>query len=332
MTSHSNLVDALVRYLEVHGFERIHVAPGRKGTNITASCPFAGKEHESGGDLHPSWAILAETGQYNCFTCRRTGNLHDLARELGIPLFDVGTRATLTLEESFERIQRELHRKEPDAPATQIMNLPESFAFFDFHAENKALTWLTRDKGFRIDTLELFGIGYNRETKNPIFPITNDLGYIIGWQERNLRYPKRQPKYLFSHDMDKRNTLYNYHYSKEWAKRGGICVVVEAIMSVMALYEVGVAGISPLSAGLSKEQAAKLGVFESVTLCFDADIAGQVALAQAALGQHRGKKFIPPLLKGAPFEVFSVTPPTKIHRMRREDIRPMLETRQRIQL
>jgi DNA primase len=185
-----------------------------------------------------------------------------------------------------------------------------------------------KDKGYQIKTLEFFGVGYNRETKNPVFPIANESNYIIGWQERNLRYPKKQPKYLFSSQMDKKNTLYNYYMAKQSSE----CVVVEAILSVMALHEIGIPGISPLNASLSRTQAAKLGVFKSVTFCFDGDIAGKVALAQAVYGRHHRGRFIPPLLKGAPFEVYSVTPPTKIHRMRREDIRPMLQTRQRILL
>lgn len=309
--SQHDVTDALLRYLEAHGFENTHVTIGRNGHNITASCPFAEKTHKSGTDKHPSWGILVETGQWSCFACKAKGNLQTLANELGIPYFDIGKGVVLTLEESFARLHQELSRDGKWDTTPPIMNLPDTFGFFDFQSENKALDWLTSIKGFSIETLKAFGVGYNRNNENPIFPITDDAGNIVGWQERNRRYPKSQPKYLFSHNLEKTNILYNYHK----ARSADYCVIVEAVMSVLAFHEVGISAVSSFNADLSKVQAAKLGVFKKVILCFDNDVAGQVALQKTAFGTTKGKKYTPPLLQGAPFEIYYILPPTKIHRM-----------------
>jgi len=306
------MTEALAEYLRVHGFENVRVSTGRNGTNIAASCPFASKTHDKGSDTHPSWGILVETGVYGCFSCKKRGNLNTLASELGIPLFDIGKGVVLSLEESYARLYEELSGAEIKDKGLEILNLPDTFGFFDFHTDIRPLKWLRDEKRFTIDTLRFFGIGYNRRTKNPIFPITDENNNIVGWQERNLRYPHTEPKYLFSHNLDKRSILYNYH-SVKTAKE---CVVVEAIMSVMALHEAGVPGISPLNADLSKMQAAKLGVFQKITLCYDNDIAGQVAKNKAIM-----------MLKDGPFVVYSVTPEQKIHRMQRSNILPLLRSR-----
>lgn len=320
MKKTEDLAAGLIRYLKIHGFQNISTQLGRRGMNITASCPFAENYHEGGTDRNPSWGMLVRTGQYRCFTCNKEGNLKTLASELGIPLFDLENINVLTMEESLKILRKKLEPKERPKN-NQIMNLPDNFSFFTFLSNNKALNWLRFSKGFGNSTIQFFGIGYNRDTQNPIFPFTDDNNFIIGWQERNLRHDKNDEfsgkKYYNSPGLEKTGRLYNYFH----AKKARECVVVEAFLSVMRLHQLNIAAVAVGGSSLSKIQAGKLGIFEEVTFCFDPDMAGEMALQEAA-----------ERMRGALTRLYvaKMTDNAKIHRMSRNAIVSALGARRRI--
>jgi len=317
MVAHSDIEKLMIEYFESHGFRNVGSYDGRNGRNIRASCPFAETTHSSGTDSKPSWGILVETGQYSCFACGERGNLLTLSKKLGLPYFDIKNGIQLSYEESLNRLRDKLTIHD-DVEPERIEGLLDNFRIFNFTRfdENamKAYNWLSVVKGYKDETIRFFGIGYNMNSGNPVFPWTDDDNYIIGWQERNLGHPSFGPKYWNSPGMNKSDYLYNYYN----ARRSPEVVVVEAFLSVLALHEVGAAAVSAGGASLSAVQAGKLGAFRKVTLCYDHDVAGTLALNDAA-----------EILKKGNFRLFWAAPDKgqKLHKIERTAILPLLRRR-----
>jgi len=307
--------ESMIDYLENHGFENVK----DNGNNVMASCPFANERHESGTDNNPSWGISVKTGIWGCFACKSKGNLVTLANELKIPIFDIKNCNVLSFEETLTQIKRKMYIE--SSPKSFIANLPDNFELFDFNKkDDPALNWLRIDKKYKDSTIKLFGIG--KVKNNPVFLFPDENNYIVGWQERNIQ-KNRSPKYKFTKDFKKTDYLYNYYntlhnqqyYKKEFKNE---CVVVEALLSVLALHEVGVPAVSCGGSSISDKQAGMLGAYKSVTICFDNDAAGKIALG-----------IYSEILKKGPFKIFWVMPPygTKIHRMNRKNILHLINNR-----
>jgi DNA primase len=130
------------------------------------------------------------------------------------------------------------------------------------------------------ETSRLFELFSNRV----MFPIGDRRGRIISFGGRTLG--STQPKYLNGPEtaaFSKRRTLYGLDLARNAVRNGGVLLVVEGYMDVIAAAQAGFAGaVAPLGTALTNEQMEELWqVSPCPVLCFDGDGAGARAAARA---------------------------------------------------
>ncbi|MBV9250762.1 MAG: DNA primase, partial [Acetobacteraceae bacterium] len=118
-----------------------------------------------------------------------------------------------------------------------------------------------------------------------MFPIRDRRGRIISFGGRIIG--DGQPKYVNGPDtalFAKRRNLYALDLARQGIRNGGLLVVVEGYMDVIALAQAGFgAAVAPLGTALTQEQFQELWRLSSApVLCFDGDAAGARAAARAA--------------------------------------------------
>lgn len=117
-----------------------------------------------------------------------------------------------------------------------------------------------------------------------MFPIRDRRGVIVSFGGRTLG--TGQPKYVNGPEttvFSKRRTLYGLDLARNALRNGGVLVVVEGYMDVMAAAQAGFgATVAPLGTALTTEQIDELWrVSPCPVLCFDGDGAGIRAAARA---------------------------------------------------
>ena len=213
-----------------------YVSLKRAGVNFKACCPF----HD---EKTPSFVVSPAKGFYKCFGCGKGGNAinfvmeHEkvsypeavkiVGRKFGIEVVD----KVLTEEETRQQSERE------DLFALNNWAL-EYFKKYLYTDEGQAVgySYFNRQRGFRKDTIERFGLGFcpsmgnlmseealregfkqetlvssglgilserdgqmhDRFRERVIFPIHNIVGRIVGFGGRTLRTDKNLAKYLNS--------------------------------------------------------------------------------------------------------------------------------------
>lgn len=121
---------------------------------------------------------------------------------------------------------------------------------------------------------------YDRFRNRLMFPIWDLHGQVIAFGGRAL--DESQPKYLNSPEspvFQKGSTWYALHLAREAIRREQRAVVVEGYMDVIAAHQAGFASVvASMGTAFTREQARVLqGYCSAVTICYDADVAGQSA-------------------------------------------------------
>jgi len=117
-----------------------------------------------------------------------------------------------------------------------------------------------------------------------MFPIRDRRGMIVSFGGRILG--SGQPKYVNGPEtavFSKRRTLFGLDLARAAVRNGGVLVVVEGYMDVIAASQAGFGGaVAPLGTALTNEQLEELWrISPAPTLCFDGDAAGSRAAARA---------------------------------------------------
>ncbi len=119
-----------------------------------------------------------------------------------------------------------------------------------------------------------------------MFPWADARGRVLGFGARALA-PDDQPKYLNSAESEvfhKGRQVYGTHIARTAAAKAGSVVLVEGYTDVIALHQAGIGNaVGQMGTALAEGQAAELAkLAPSVSLCLDADAAGQEATQRAA--------------------------------------------------
>ncbi|MSO57750.1 MAG: DNA primase [Thermoleophilia bacterium] len=151
----------------------------------------------------------------------------------------------------------------------------------------RGLVQKAREKGFTLD--ELRGAGLANARGNDyfpfrlMFPLADARGRIIGFQARRLREddPLRG-KYVNTPESDlfkKGSVLYGLHLARPAIAKEDRAVVVEGNTDVIALRQAGLEPVvASMGTALTEQQLRELGrLTKRLSLCFDADAAGQEA-------------------------------------------------------
>jgi DNA primase len=150
-----------------------------------------------------------------------------------------------------------------------------------------ALARAAAEKGFTRDELGAAGLvnrrGNDYFTQRLVFPLADARGRVRGFQARKLYDDDPlQAKYVNSPEGDlfrKRDLLYGLDHSRSAIAKGDHAVVVEGNTDVLALRQVGFEPVvASMGTALTEQQLKELApLTKRVSLCFDADAAGQDA-------------------------------------------------------
>jgi DNA primase len=129
-------------------------------------------------------------------------------------------------------------------------------------------------------------VPYDRFRDRVMFPITDARGRVIAFGGRALEKDVAA-KYLNSPEtplFHKGDNLYNLATARQATHNGGVLIVVEGYVDVIAMVTTGFAAtVAPLGTALTENQLALLWkMADEPILCFDGDRAGQKAAYRAA--------------------------------------------------
>lgn len=144
-----------------------------------------------------------------------------------------------------------------------------------------------RERGFSLEELRAAGLATARGSdyfpQRLMFPLCDARGRVVGFQARKLREddPLRG-KYVNSPEGElfhKGSLLYGLHLARAAIAKRGEAVVVEGNTDVIALRQAGFEPVvASMGTALTEHQLTELGrLTRKLSLCFDADAAGQEA-------------------------------------------------------
>lgn len=285
----------------------------RSGRLYKGLCPF----HP---DRNPSFFVYPDEGTYHCFGCGAHGSVIDfvmhrrglsfpealavLAREAGVELqpgrpaeeAGEGARVLAANQLAAEFYQEMLwaHRPARAYLAGRGLELPTVQAFGLGYAPADGTALLTRlmGAGFDPELLVTAGLVVRREggglldrfRDRIIFPIRDARGRVVGFGGRVLG--DGEPKYLNSPEtpvFKKGEVLFGLDLARPAIRAAGEAVVVEGYFDVITAHQYGFKSVvGTLGTAITPAQARLLKDYcETVTLCLDADPAGQAATRRA---------------------------------------------------
>lgn len=284
----------------------------RRGSNLTGLCPF---HHEK----TPSFSVSPTRNIFKCFGCGRGGDsvkfvmehegydypeaIRFLAGKYGIQLEETQADAeTLLAERERETIYK-------------VLEFAWQFYKDQLHnTEEGQLAGLNyfKERGFRIKTIQDFGLGYAPDRPDALvrevlkagftteilqraglitqnngdffrhrvmFPIFNISGKVIAFAGRQMVSSKRGPKYINSPETEiyvKRRVLYGLSQAKKAIRDNDNCFLVEGYTDVISLHQAGIENVVASSGtALTPDQIRLIRRYAGrITVLYDSDPAG----------------------------------------------------------
>lgn len=254
----------------------------KRGSNYLGNCPFHNEKT-------PSFTVSPSKGIYKCFGCGKAGNVITFIQEhekLSYPetLTWLAKRYNIEIEENFQ--SKESVEKQKIEESLRIINQYATSYFNDNlinHDEGQLIGMsYFKQRGFRLDTIEKFQLGYCLEDRyilaedalkkgyskdllikaglvydrndmlqavyhgRVIFPIHNQSGKVIGFGARILKTNEKAPKYINTPENEiylKSNTLYGIYFSKNAISKENECFLVEGYTDVISLHQAGIGNV-----------------------------------------------------------------------------------------
>lgn len=284
----------------------------RRGVNMLGLCPFHNEKT-------PSFTVSPTKGIYKCFGCGKAGNsvqfimdhenftfpeaLKYLAKKYGIEVEET--------EVSAEVIQERQERE-----SLYIIN---EYAKKFFHhqllntdrGKSVGLSYF-KSRGFRLETIEKFGLGFSPNNKDSftlqaindgyniellrqlgltskydrdffrdrvMFTIHNLTGKPIAFAGRILRKDIKAPKYINSPETEiyhKSDVLYGAYFAKGAIRKEEECILVEGYTDVISLHQAGVENVVASSGtSLTVGQVRLIKRYTpNIKILYDGDAAG----------------------------------------------------------
>lgn len=168
------------------------------GRNIMVTCPFHGNHSES----HPSMGINVDTGLFNCFTCGEKGSVEDFVSKC-FRKDDNGEFGTNWLLSLFsdsvysDRIGFNIQERKQFVPVKYVSEKElDKYRWYHEYMWKRRLT---------PEIVELFDIGYDKDTECITFPVNDITGRCVFVARRSVNtkyfnYPKNSKKLLYGLD------------------------------------------------------------------------------------------------------------------------------------
>lgn len=250
--------------------------PEGRNLVLVETCPFC--------DHRGKLKFLAATGQWKCWHagCDKAGNVLTLKRALG-DLVEARPAAPWSPRPP---APEKVYTRPPDGTAVQYHLALMAAVADSAHAGRAALDYLTAVRGFTVDTLRRFQVGYARRADGSEWvsiPSFDEAG-CCGIKFRSV--PPAEKKYIRWPDC--RSTLFR----PDGAQEAGAVIVCEGELDAMAWAQMGFPNVVSGSAGAGTwldEWTPLLAAADTIYVALDGDEAGRAAALTLAekLGRYR---------------------------------------------
>lgn len=232
-------------------------------TELVLYCPF----HHNVDT--PSFSINKKTGLWQCFnpSCGKSGRFASLTRELK------GEDYNVVDESTYEDV---LELWKPDA----IVEITLDNVIIDYDKpEQVAKIQYLIDRGFTLETLRYFDVGYSEKRKRVVIPVRNSRYKVIGIIGRATS-GDAIIRYLYSKGFERKSALFNIQNAMHFPT----VIITEGSLDCIRVHQAGYPNVvATLGSKLSPEQSALLNkYFDEIIIFADNDAAGQ-GLAAAIL-------------------------------------------------
>lgn len=252
-------------------------------------CPF----HSNTSS--PAFYVNKKTGLWHCFnpSCARKGSFVTLAKELS------GEEIAWNHAPSYSSDDLLSMLNDDDIVVDISQNWDEALdrIVIDYDNEEECLSKLSYliDRGFDLDVLKHFGVGYSKSQGRIVIPARDEYYSVVGFIGRGTS-SSQFPKYLYSDKFPRRSTLFNLQNAKAYSE----VILTEGSLDAIRVHQAGFPNVvATLGASIPKEHHEILNRhFDSLVLFFDNDEAGHSAMRAIMEGNPRKDLWIVPYPSG----------------------------------
>jgi hypothetical protein len=277
--------EAIVQLADMLGVR----AGAQRKTYVTMECPLAPVTHKTGTDNHPSLSVLVRDGDRSgwiCHSCGQKGTLPGLVIQWSLYTKKDATAALDLIEKEENSIEAICGRVDRKWDEKWKQRDEEAVAGTDFEvfSEEELEPFLGRvpryivDRGFRLETCKAWGLGYDRDWRDPetganrprvVIPIRRADGKLVGMAGRAIDDEKKE-KYWNYWNFAKSRYLFGQHMTSEEP----LVAVVEGEFDVIRWWEHGINVVGLMGSHPSEAQFRMLASYETIFLALDKDDSG----------------------------------------------------------
>ncbi len=290
-----------------------YVTLKKSGSSLKGLCPFHNEKT-------PSFIVSPAKNIFKCFGCSKGGSPVNFIMEherLSFPeaIRYLATKYNIEVEELHTSDEQKKERQLYES-LYLINQYAKSFyqdqLFNTDIGKSVGLNYF-KNRGFREDTINKFGLGFAPNAKNAfvkvalekgyekeylemlglmsktsggdffrnrvLFAIHNLSGKVIGFGGRTLSNDKKSPKYINSPETEiytKNKVLYGAFYAKTAIRKQDECILVEGYTDVISLHQAGIENVVASSGtSLTSGQINLIKRFTpNIKILYDGDAAG----------------------------------------------------------
>lgn len=269
----------ILKYAESQGYE----FEKKGGKEYFTSCPL----HT---DVTPSLSITeSDDSEYSnhqkwyCFSCRRGGTIINWLVQIEGLSFDdaVKKAAKLANMDDSKMFCSPVTKyfkavKKANVESRKVIhNAVNESELSRFVSDNHLKVW--EDEGISRNTLDTFGVAYDKRANRIIYPVRDINGKLINIKGRSLGdYKKRRiPKYMNYKEVVDLDYFQGLDITKPFVIQTGELIIFESIKSVMKVWDWGIKNACSCETHALTDGQVRLilslGV-PNVVLCFDKDV------------------------------------------------------------
>lgn len=283
----------IISVLEHCGCRKVRVY----GEEVRSTCPDEAM-HSRGMDRNPSFSARVNLDGYSpylCQACGLKGTMEFLAREHGLPQYMPERKRKVDPEDWFPADNRKLWGGQEEDPGPMFP--PEA----SLKPYQGGIPRYLMQRGVKLDTANVWELGYDREYKRAVFTIRDTRGRLRGVCGRAI-FGGQKPKYCH-YSMDKQTNLllpfvdYDRYQDFIRPEKRLVCygehmvpkdvrrlVVTEGHLDVVMSWQAGAFAVGLQGSSPSDEQVQTiLGLLDrrgDIVMAFDPDEAGDKGRAE----------------------------------------------------
>jgi len=269
-TSTGNIQKAVLELLDSQGVE-VHT---QSGTEVAIYCPFHDNVHS------PACYINTKTGLWQCFnpSCGKKGNFRQLYKHM--------TGKTYGREWILDpvNLQRELDLALVIKDGTEELSTDSVQVDYESGEVDNVQTLV--DRGYDLDILEYFEIGYSKVKDRVVIPVRDPQYKLVGLIGRAI-HDWQEPRYLYNKGFKRADVLFNIQNAKQYDS----VIICEGSLDAIKVAQAGFRNVvATLGAKVSPNQVRMIKkYFDAITVFSDNDDAG-AEMRRAIIDECRGKE------------------------------------------